>query len=110
MMLLKPTLEDMGFTLWGAAWREPIGCQHCAQTGYLGRLGLYEIVPITPELEHDLREREPEESLTRTARAGGFQSLVDDGYAKARAGLTTLAEVRRAVSGGETTSTALAGA
>ena len=93
-----------------AAWREPIGCQHCAQTGYLGRLGLYEIVPITPELEHDLREREPEESLTRTARAGGFQSLVDDGYAKARAGLTTLAEVRRAVSGGETTSTALAGA
>jgi general secretion pathway protein E len=84
-----------------AAWREPIGCQHCAQTGYLGRLGLYEIAPISPELGHDVREREPEETLTRTARAGGYQTLLDDGYAKARAGLTSLAEVRRAVGGGE---------
>ena len=88
-----------------ALWREPIGCQHCGQSGYLGRLGLYEIAMTTPELEHGVREREPEEALTRTARAGGFRSLFDDGYAKARAGLTSLAEVRRAV-GGETTPTA----
>jgi general secretion pathway protein E len=80
-----------------AAWREPIGCQQCAQTGYLGRLGLYEIAAVTPALEHGLREREPEDALTRTARAGGFRSLHDDGYAKARAGLTSLAEVSRAL-------------
>ena len=84
-----------------AAWREPIGCVQCVQTGYLGRLGLYEIALTTPELEHDVRHRASEEQLTRTARAGGFQSLFDDGYAKARAGLTSLAEVRRAVGSGE---------
>jgi general secretion pathway protein E len=80
-----------------AAWREPIGCALCAQSGYLGRLGLYEIALATPELEQDVRQRASEEQLTRTARAGGFRSLFDDGYAKARAGLTSLAEVRRAV-------------
>jgi general secretion pathway protein E len=88
-----------------ALWREPIGCQHCGQTGYLGRLGLYEIALTTPALEHAVRERASEEALARTARAGGFQSLFDDGYAKARAGLTSLAEVRRAVGGEATTST-----
>ena len=46
-------------------------------------------------------------SGSRVARAGGFESLGDDGWAKARAGLTSLAEVRRAV-GGEAPSAALA--
>jgi len=90
-----------------AAWREPMGCPQCAQAGYLGRLGLYEIALATPELEHDVRHRASEEALTRTARAGGFESLSDDGWAKARAGLTSLAEVRRAV-GGEAPPAALA--
>ena len=79
-----------------ATWREPVGCEQCAQAGYLGRLGLYEIALTTPEVEHDVREGASEAALTRTARVGGFESLADDGYAKARAGLTSLAEVRRA--------------
>ena len=82
-----------------AAWREPIGCPQCAQSGYLGRLGLYEIAEITPDLGRELEEGASEEAITRAARAAGFQSLFDDGYAKARAGLTSLAEVRRAVGG-----------
>ena len=77
-----------------ARWREPVGCLHCAQTGYLGRLGLYEIAVATPALERDVRHRVDEEGLIRTARADGFRSLAEDGYAKARAGLTSLAEVR----------------
>ncbi|HEX3405827.1 MAG TPA: GspE/PulE family protein, partial [Caulobacteraceae bacterium] len=76
-------------------WREPVGCARCGQSGYLGRLGLYEIAAASPALEHDIRHRASEEALTRTARADGFASLVEDGYGKARAGLTTLAELRR---------------
>jgi general secretion pathway protein E len=82
-----------------AAWREPIGCPQCAQSGYQGRLGLYEIAEITPDLGRELEEGASEEAITHAARAAGFQSLFDDGYAKARAGLTSLAEVRRAVGG-----------
>ncbi|HEY2708133.1 MAG TPA: ATPase, T2SS/T4P/T4SS family [Caulobacteraceae bacterium] len=93
----------------GANWREPVGCPQCAGTGYLGRLGLYEIALATPALEHDVRHRAAEEQLTRTARAGGFASLFEDGYAKARAGATSLGEVRRAV-GGEVAPAAMAGA
>ena len=88
------------------AWKEPVGCAKCGQSGYLGRLGLYEIAASSPALEHDIRHRASEEALTRTARAEGFASLVEDGYAKARAGLTTLAELRRVAGGAEAAPTA----
>jgi general secretion pathway protein E len=81
------------------AWKEPVGCAKCGPTGYLGRLGLYEIAPSSPALEHDIRHRASEEALSRTARAQGFASLAEDGYGKARAGLTTLAELRRVAGG-----------
>jgi general secretion pathway protein E len=79
------------------AWREPVGCEACGGSGYLGRLGLYEIVRCDPALENRIRDRAPPEALERTARANGFSSLPEDGRDKARAGLTTLAEVRRGV-------------
>jgi general secretion pathway protein E len=80
----------------GAAdWREPIGCEACARTGYLGRVGLFEMAPASKDLERDIRAGGDEDALTATARRSGFVSLFEDGYAKARAGLTTLAEVHR---------------
>jgi general secretion pathway protein E len=90
-----PTAHRFG----AAEWKEPAGCPKCGQSGYLGRLGLYEIAPASPALEHDIRHRASEEALVRTARAEGFVSLAEDGYAKARAGLTTLAELRRVAGG-----------
>jgi general secretion pathway protein E len=83
-----------------AAWREPSGCASCGHSGYLGRLGLYEIAAATPGLEHDIRQRASEQQLTRTARADGYASLAEDGWMKARAGLTSLAEVRRVAGDG----------
>jgi general secretion pathway protein E len=80
----------------GAAnWREPVGCEACARTGYLGRVGLFEMAPASKELEREIRAGADEDALTATARRRGFVSLFEDGYAKARAGLTTLAEVHR---------------
>ena len=78
-----------------AVWMEPVGCDRCARTGYLGRLGLYEMARSNPEIERDVRGRADEDRLLHTARKDGFLTLFEDGYAKARAGLTTLAEVRR---------------
>ncbi|HEY1751552.1 MAG TPA: GspE/PulE family protein [Caulobacteraceae bacterium] len=92
-----------------AAWKEPVGCARCGQSGYLGRLGLYEIAASGPDLEHDIRHRASEEALVRTALRGGFASLADDGYAKARAGLTTLAEVRRVAGGADAAVAAVVG-
>lgn len=78
-----------------ADWREPVGCDACARTGYLGRIGLFEMAPASKELERAIRAGADEDALTATARRSGFTSLFEDGYAKARAGQTTLAEVHR---------------
>jgi general secretion pathway protein E len=78
-----------------AAWREPVGCESCVRTGFLGRIGLFEMAAATKDLERDVRAGADEDALTATARSHGFVSLFEDGYVKARAGLTTLAEVHR---------------
>ncbi len=78
-----------------ASWRAAVGCPRCAGLGYAGRLGLYEIARSTPALQHDIRRRAGEEELARTARQDGFLTIFEDGWAKARAGLTTMAEVLR---------------
>jgi general secretion pathway protein E len=83
-----------------ASWREPVGCERCAGTGFLGRIGLFEIAAASPELEQGIRRQAGEDELTRTARRSGFRTLFEDGYLKARAGLTSMGEVRR-VTGAE---------
>jgi general secretion pathway protein E len=84
-------------------WHEPVGCDACGGSGYLGRLGLYEIIRCDAALEGEIRDHASPATLERTARANGFSSLVEDGHRKARAGLTTLAEVRRGVGAADAT-------
>jgi type II secretory ATPase GspE/PulE/Tfp pilus assembly ATPase PilB-like protein len=72
-------------------------------------LGLYEIIRCDAALEGQIRERASPAQLERTARANGFSSLVEDGYRKARAGQTTLAEVRRGVGAIDTAEAVTAG-
>ncbi|WP_374275203.1 GspE/PulE family protein [Brevundimonas sp.] len=86
-----------------ADWKEPVGCARCARTGFLGRVGIYEIAPISPAFETGVRQRHSEESLVETARESGFRTMFEDGYLKARRGETTLSEVYR-VAGGQAVS------
>ena len=84
-------------------WKEPVGCSRCARTGFLGRVGIYEIAAISPAFETGVRQRHSEESLVETARESGFRTMFEDGYLKARRGETTLSEVYR-VAGGQAVS------
>ncbi len=93
--------EFLAASLRGPAhWQDPVGCERCGNTGYLGRTGLYEIAHSNLDMERDIRQRAGEDQLRRTARQDGFLTLFEDGYGKARSGQTTLAEIRR-VSGGQ---------
>jgi general secretion pathway protein E len=76
---------------------QPIGCAACGQTGYLGRVGLFEVMTMSDELRSLTLARAGSEALERAARAAGMQSLLQDGLGKVRQGLTTLEEVRRVV-------------
>ncbi|MFQ5989863.1 MAG: GspE/PulE family protein [Candidatus Methylomirabilales bacterium] len=71
------------------------GCDKCGQTGYRGRLGLFELLAVTPELAPLIMERADAGSIRRAARSQGMRTMVEDGIRKAIRGLTTLEEVAR---------------
>jgi type IV pilus assembly protein PilB len=75
----------------------PVGCTRCGKTGYRGRLGLYEIMPMSEEIEMLTAERKSSEEILRVAIEQGMVTLREDGLDKARAGLTSLEEIFRVV-------------
>ena len=80
-------------------WRRPVGCTHCQGTGYRGRLGIYELVDVTPEMQELIISSATAEKMRVLATAQGGRSLREDGLLKARAGFTTIEEVVRVTGG-----------
>jgi len=78
-----------------ANWRVAAGCPDCHSTGYKGRVGIYEVVPITEALQQAILRRAPTYEATEIARRAGFRSMRDDGLIKAAAGITSLEEIVR---------------
>jgi type IV pilus assembly protein PilB len=74
---------------------EPGGCTRCGGTGYRGRIGLYEVMPVDAEIRQLAVRRAAADEIAATAMAKGMRRLRDDGLEKVRAGLTSLAEVAR---------------
>ena len=73
------------------------GCEQCRQTGYRGRIGIYEIMPVTDEVRRLIAGKVTAAQLCSAARAAGMRSLGEDGLLKVKAGLTTLEELLRVV-------------
>jgi general secretion pathway protein E len=71
------------------------GCAACRRTGFHGRTGIHELVVLDDALRARIMARADAGTIRRDARAAGTIALRDDGLAKARAGLTTDAEVVR---------------
>ena len=76
---------------------QPAGCSACAKTGYYGRLGLYEVMPISEDIERLTVERASSDEIRRVAREAGMVTLRQDGLEKVRQGVTSLEEVLRVV-------------
>jgi type IV pilus assembly protein PilB len=74
-----------------------VGCGVCGKTGFRGRLGLYEVMTVTEDIERHTVARSSSEDIRRTAIEQGMLTLRDDGLEKVRAGLTTIEEVFRVV-------------
>lgn len=73
------------------------GCSVCNNTGYKGRLALFEIIEMTPELQDLMLTSPSTQAIEKLARQQGGQPMFEDGLTKVRRGLTTLAEVVRVV-------------
>jgi type IV pilus assembly protein PilB len=76
---------------------EPAGCRRCGGSGYRGRVGLYEVMDMTPELQAMALERRPAEELRDLAVQQGMRRLRDDGLDKVRQGRTSIAEIARVI-------------
>ena len=73
--------------------RAPCGCPECRNTGYLGRIGLYELLTVTPELRRLFRPNMDADELRRRASARGMRPLRVSAALQIAAGLTTFEEV-----------------
>ena len=95
----EPTAEERGrfglddATCRKASFRRGAGCPSCHDSGYRGRVAVYEVLRVTPPLRELVRRGATVEDIIACAREHGFRPLFDGGLQRAMAGETTLAEV-----------------
>ncbi len=73
------------------------GCDHCSNTGYRGRTGIFEIMLMSDEIERLTVERANTEEIRKVAMAEGMKTLREEGLLKAKQGLTSIEEVMRVI-------------
>ncbi len=73
------------------------GCSRCNNTGYKGRLGVFEIFLMTDEYRQLIGTSYRESEILTIARANGMRSLLEDGLEKVRQGMTTMDEILRVI-------------
>jgi len=91
-------LKDLGIKssqIQGKKLYKGKGCEKCINTGYLGRSGIYELLPITNDIRKLIMEHADAVAIKEKAIANGMKTLLQDGIEKALQGLTTLEEVLR---------------
>jgi general secretion pathway protein E len=92
--LALPKVAAERFGLVGAQVFGPRGCAACRQSGYRGRVGIFEFLPIDEAIVTTIYERRSSEDIRRVS---GRPTLLDDGLRKVRAGITSLDEVLRVI-------------
>ena len=71
------------------------GCAHCAHTGFVGRVGIFEFMELDEGIRREIVARADASTLRATARERGMRSLKEDGWLKIASGQTTVEEVLR---------------
>ena len=74
---------------------KPVGCEKCSQSGYKGRIGLYEMLVVDDEIRRLIVKRASEQDIKHAARRNAYRAMFEDGIDKAENGVTSLEEVMR---------------
>lgn len=99
-----PKIVDEMKTELGTLWQAPVGepkffkgkgDEECGNSGYLGRIGLFEVLPITEKISKLILERASAADINKLAKEEGMITLKQDGYLKVTEGVTTVEEVLR---------------
>ncbi|MCM8809913.1 MAG: GspE/PulE family protein [Candidatus Omnitrophica bacterium] len=78
---------------------KPRGCERCLQRGYIGRIGICEVLLFSPEIKESILKQEPEAKIRIKAKKLGMKTLRQDGVEKIINGLTSVEEVLRVTVG-----------
>ena len=71
------------------------GCKYCNDSGYAGRIGIFEVMDITEKLKEMIMQRKNSEEIKKQAISEGMTTMIGDGLQKALSGVTTIEEVLR---------------
>jgi general secretion pathway protein E len=89
-----PRLVALGFRA-DEVIQEPCGCERCGGTGYRGRLGVFELLELTGDIRELISDKTDGLKIDEMAIRAGMTTMLDDGIAKCRTGLTSPAEILR---------------
>ena len=89
--------SELGDRVDGIAYKKGQGCSHCANTGYRGRTGIYEMVEIDDAMRQMIYESANEQDIVKVARAN-YPGIESDGRRRILAGETSIEEVMRVTS------------
>jgi len=71
------------------------GCKYCNDSGYTGRIGIFEVMDITEKIKEMIMQRKNSEEIKKQAISEGMTTMIGDGLQKALSGVTTIEEVLR---------------
>ena len=94
-LLQSRVASDVALASDGMAFYRKRGCPRCNQTGYKGRVGIYQLLTMTESIAALAVARASREEVERAAMEAGMRSLWDDGLAKVAGGLTSVEELAR---------------
>jgi type IV pilus assembly protein PilB len=80
-----------------AGFKHGTGCNYCAHTGYLDRIGVYELLVVTDQIREMIIDRVPHEEMRKLAVSQGMSTLQEQGIHLVTNGTTTASEVMRSI-------------
>ena len=98
--IILDQLARLPYDLTGDRWLLSRGCRRCHYTGYSGRIGIYELIPVDMKIQEMIVKGATINEIRTEADAAQCRTLYQDGLLKASRGLTTLEEINRVILAG----------
>jgi type IV pilus assembly protein PilB len=89
--------KDLGIDLKAQKFYKGQGCSECNKKGYMGRIGIYEVIAVTEKLRALITQKATSDVLSKAAQTEGSITMLQDGLDKVSSGLTTIEEVIRVI-------------
>lgn len=95
--VLRNLSENLGVDLTTQKFYKGQGCDQCHGSGFSGRIGIYEVLPVTEKIRSLIGKSVSSDEILKAAKAEGMTAMIEDGIDKVSGGLTTIEEILKAV-------------